>query len=142
MFGINTHAHRATHCQFTFIHYMVYAYTSQCAVFYLLFHLTSHTPLPCPSSPCPSTHSTLTEWNLPACIEETGDDAVPESILEKNKAVKEKGGLAKLDELMSEMPELVTRNKEILAEVSTHTHTHARTHARTHTHTHTLFSFP
>ena len=47
--------------------------------------------------------------------------------------MREKGGLAKLDELMSEMPELVTRNKEILAEVSTHTHTH--THAHTHTHT-------
>ena len=97
---------------------------------------------PCPSpapppSPPPLTHSALAEWNLPACIEETGDDAVPESILEKSKAVKEQGGLAKLDELMSEMPELVTRNKEILAEVNRCTRTQCHTHMRIHTHMHT-----
>ena len=148
----HTQVHVHTHCPLTFT-------TCQCSLPYLAFSLP-HTsfclvclhsfllplltplPLPCPSpapppSPPPLTHSALAEWNLPACIEETGDDAVPESILEKSKAVKEQGGLAKLDELMSEMPELVTRNKEILAEVNRCTRTQWLTHMRIHTHMHT-----
>ena len=149
---MHTHAHARTHtgaCAHTLsthIHYMSMLITLPCLL------PTSHFLLPClltlfppppphtsapPPSPPPLTHSALAEWNLPACIEETGDDAVPESILEKSKAVKEQGGLAKLDELMSEMPELVTRNKEILAEVNRCTRTQCLTHMRIHTHMHT-----
>ena len=153
----HTQVHVHTHCPLTFT-----TCRHQCSLPYLAFSLphtsfclvclhsppppphTPAPPLPLPPSPPPLTHSALAEWNLPACIEETGDDAVPESILEKSKTVKEKGGLAKLDELMSEMPELVTRNKEILAEVNrctrTQCHTHMRmhTHMRTHAHTQTF----
>lgn len=59
----------------------------------------------------------LNSLNLPACIEEGGGADVPKSLLEKSDTLREKGGVATLQRMLSELPELVQRNKEILAEV-------------------------
>lgn len=56
--------------------------------------------------------------NLPASIEDLSGAKVPQSVLEKSAGVKEKGGLAVIDNMMQDLPELLTRNREILEEVS------------------------
>ncbi|XP_068622573.1 programmed cell death 6-interacting protein [Battus philenor] len=60
-------------------------------------------------------NSILASLNLPACLESAGG-ALPDSIREKAAAVREAGGLSALQSLMSELPELLQRNKDILDE--------------------------
>ena len=60
----------------------------------------------------------LASLNLPAAIEDLSGNAVPSSLLEKSAKVRELGGVEKLSKLMSDLPELLTRNREILDEVS------------------------
>lgn len=64
-------------------------------------------------------NSILASLNLPAAIEDAsgGADAVPQSLKEKAKAVQEAGGMPALMRAINDLPELVTRNKEILDEV-------------------------
>jgi len=62
--------------------------------------------------------SILASLNLPACIEEVGGAELPQSLLEKGETLREKGGVATLQTMLSEMPELLQRNKEITNEVS------------------------
>ena len=61
----------------------------------------------------------LSSMNLPACIESTsgkdGDD-VPRSVLDKADKVRDAGGEAELKRLVAELPELLTRNTELLDE--------------------------
>ena len=64
-------------------------------------------------------HRVLNSLNLPACIEEGGGDEVPKSLVEKGDTLREKGGVETLQKMISELPELLQRNKEILNEVST-----------------------
>ncbi|XP_073520411.1 programmed cell death 6-interacting protein [Phyllobates terribilis] len=56
----------------------------------------------------------LASLNLPAAIEDVSGDSVPQSILQKSKAVIEQGGIQTIDQLIRDLPELLLRNKEIL----------------------------
>ncbi|XP_053673122.1 programmed cell death 6-interacting protein [Anopheles nili] len=59
----------------------------------------------------------LSSLNLPAIVEVTASgDNLPPSLQEKAAAVREKGGIADLKALINRLPELYTRNKEILDE--------------------------
>lgn len=59
----------------------------------------------------------LSSLNLPACVE-TADSGcgLPPSLLEKASDVRQKGGSESINNFMKEMPELLTRNREILDE--------------------------
>ncbi|KAM4706339.1 programmed cell death 6-interacting protein isoform 2-T2 [Rhinophrynus dorsalis] len=58
----------------------------------------------------------LASLNLPAAIEDVSGDSIPQSILQKSKAVIEQGGIQTIDQLIRDLPELLLRNKEILEE--------------------------
>ncbi|XP_026475185.1 programmed cell death 6-interacting protein [Ctenocephalides felis] len=59
----------------------------------------------------------LASLNLPAAIEVTSEcDGLPPSLLEKAETVRSKGGVAKLQTLLHDLPELLQRNKDILDE--------------------------
>nr|XP_014349049.1 PREDICTED: programmed cell death 6-interacting protein [Latimeria chalumnae] len=58
----------------------------------------------------------LASLNLPAAIEDLSGDTVPQSILDKSKAVTEQGGVHTIDQLIRDLPELLQRNREILDE--------------------------
>ena len=79
-------------------------------------HLT-HTPFTPPHTP--PTHSTgsLASKNLPAAIEDTSGDELPESIREKAEAVQEQGGIGAIEEKFFNLPDLLQTNREILDEV-------------------------
>lgn len=62
--------------------------------------------------------SVLASLNLPAAIEDLSGDKVPKSVLDKAATIKERGGVATIDSLMQELPELLQRNREILDEVT------------------------
>ena len=55
--------------------------------------------------------------NLPAAIEDKGGRQIPPSVIEKANEVKRQGGINTLDKMVSDLPESLTRNKEILDEV-------------------------
>ena len=59
----------------------------------------------------------LASLNLPASIEDLSGAKVPQSVLDKSAAIKEKGGVSVIDRMMQDLPELLTRNREILDEV-------------------------
>lgn len=60
----------------------------------------------------------LASLNLPAAIEATdGASSVPPSILEKANVVSSMGGISELERMISELPELLKRNQDILNEV-------------------------
>ncbi|XP_059160822.1 programmed cell death 6-interacting protein-like isoform X2 [Physella acuta] len=61
-------------------------------------------------------NSVLASLNLPAALEDLSGERVPHSLLEKAQQIQELGGLTKLDQLMSDLPDLLTRNREILQE--------------------------
>ena len=63
-------------------------------------------------------HSVLASLNLPAAIEDLSGTKVPASVLEKSAKVRELGGITLLGKLMTDLPELLQRNKEILDEAS------------------------
>ncbi|XP_048386174.1 programmed cell death 6-interacting protein isoform X3 [Stegostoma tigrinum] len=58
----------------------------------------------------------LASLNLPAAIEDVSGDNIPQSILEKSKAVIQQGGLQTIDQLVRDLPGLLQRNREILDE--------------------------
>ncbi|XP_052804277.1 programmed cell death 6-interacting protein-like isoform X2 [Mya arenaria] len=61
-------------------------------------------------------NSVLTSLNLPAALEDAGGDKVPQSVLDKAQQIRDMGGMQYLERLMSDLPELLTRNREILDE--------------------------
>ncbi|KRT85900.1 hypothetical protein AMK59_1904 [Oryctes borbonicus] len=61
-------------------------------------------------------NSVLASLNLPAAIEVTDGDTLPPSLLEKAEKVKELGGINELEKMISDLPELLKRNKDILDE--------------------------
>ncbi|XP_065147130.1 programmed cell death 6-interacting protein isoform X1 [Paramisgurnus dabryanus] len=58
----------------------------------------------------------LASLNLPAALEDLSGDSVPQSILEKSRAIVQQGGLQSIEQLIRDLPELLTRNREILDE--------------------------
>lgn len=62
--------------------------------------------------------SVLVSLNLPAAIEDLSGDKVPKSVLEKAEKVQERGGVATIDTLMQDLPEMLQRNREVLDEVN------------------------
>nr|XP_024219620.1 programmed cell death 6-interacting protein isoform X1 [Halyomorpha halys] len=58
----------------------------------------------------------LSSLNLPAALEETSGETVPQSLAEKAQAVMDLGGIRKLQSMISELPVLLQRNTEILNE--------------------------
>ena len=60
----------------------------------------------------------LASLNLPAAIEDLSGTKVPTSVLEKAAKLRDMGGITLLGRLMTDLPELLQRNKEILDEVS------------------------
>nr|KAG5695062.1 hypothetical protein BaRGS_032555 [Batillaria attramentaria] len=61
-------------------------------------------------------NSVLSSLNLPAALEDLSGAKVPQSVLDKAKQVQEAGGVAVIDSYISGLPELLTRNREILDE--------------------------
>lgn len=58
----------------------------------------------------------LASLNLPAAIEITEGNTLPPSILEKADAVRQLGGIGELQRMISELPDLLRRNQDILDE--------------------------
>ncbi|TNN85743.1 Programmed cell death 6-interacting protein [Liparis tanakae] len=58
----------------------------------------------------------LASLNLPAAVEDMSGDSIPQSIAEKARAVVQLGGLQSIEQLIKDLPELLTRNREILDE--------------------------
>ena len=60
----------------------------------------------------------MTSYNLPAALEDTSGTGAPPSVLEKAAEVRGKGGRVRLEEMISNLPELLIRNTEILDETN------------------------
>lgn len=58
----------------------------------------------------------LASLNLPAALEDTSGNSLPQSLREKAQAVQNRGGMDALQSLLSELPSMLQRNKEILDE--------------------------
>ncbi|XP_061903280.1 programmed cell death 6-interacting protein isoform X1 [Entelurus aequoreus] len=58
----------------------------------------------------------LASLNLPAALEDLSGDSIPQSIAEKARSVVQQGGLQSIEQLIKDLPELLTRNREILDE--------------------------
>ncbi|XP_059206370.1 programmed cell death 6-interacting protein isoform X2 [Centropristis striata] len=58
----------------------------------------------------------LASLNLPAALEDLSGDSIPQSIAEKARAIVQMGGLQSIEQLIKDLPELLTRNREILDE--------------------------
>lgn len=58
----------------------------------------------------------LASLNLPAAIEVTSGNSLPQSLLDKANEVTQKGGIESVRSLINELPQLLTRNQEILDE--------------------------
>jgi len=59
----------------------------------------------------------LASLNLPAALEDLSGDSIPQSIAEKARAIVQLGGLQSIEQLIKDLPEFLTRNREILDEV-------------------------
>ncbi|XP_014843169.1 PREDICTED: programmed cell death 6-interacting protein isoform X1 [Poecilia mexicana] len=58
----------------------------------------------------------LASLNLPAALEDLSGDSIPQSIAEKSRSIVQQGGLQNIEKLIRDLPELLTRNREILDE--------------------------
>ncbi|KAG7268850.1 LOW QUALITY PROTEIN: hypothetical protein CRUP_011299 [Coryphaenoides rupestris] len=58
----------------------------------------------------------LASLNLPAALEDLSGDSIPQSIAEKSRAIVSQGGLQTIEQMIRDLPELMTRNREILDE--------------------------
>lgn len=59
----------------------------------------------------------LASLNLPAALEDTTGQVIPQSLVAKAAAVQEQGGITTVNNMLRELPDLLTRNREILDEV-------------------------
>lgn len=59
----------------------------------------------------------LASLNLPAALEDAPGVDLPQSLQDKSKYVRQKGGVTNVSKLISELPDLIKRNREILDEV-------------------------
>ncbi|XP_068603190.1 programmed cell death 6-interacting protein [Brachionichthys hirsutus] len=58
----------------------------------------------------------LASLNLPAALEDLSGDSIPQSIAEKARSIVQQGGLQSIEQLIRDLPEFLTRNREILDE--------------------------
>ncbi|GLG92649.1 Programmed cell death 6-interacting protein [Gryllus bimaculatus] len=58
----------------------------------------------------------LASLNLPAALEDQSGEGLPQSLLDKAESVRSRGGVQKLQQIITELPELLQRNKDILDE--------------------------
>ena len=58
----------------------------------------------------------MASLNLPAALEESAGESLPQSLKEKARAVRQSGGIDTVKELIGNLPSLLERNKEILDE--------------------------
>jgi hypothetical protein len=61
--------------------------------------------------------SVLASLNLPAALEDTSGNSLPQSLVDKALSVRTNGGIQMLERMMRELPDLLQRNKDILDEV-------------------------
>lgn len=61
-------------------------------------------------------NGTLASLNLPAALEESAGESLPQSLKDKARAVRQSGGIDIIKELIGNLPSLLERNKEILDE--------------------------
>jgi programmed cell death 6-interacting protein len=61
-------------------------------------------------------NASMSSMNLPAALEDTSGNEIPQSLREKSQAVISAGGPNAIKQLIDELPELLTRNTEILDE--------------------------
>jgi programmed cell death 6-interacting protein len=59
----------------------------------------------------------LASLNLPAALEDTTGNSLPQSLVDKASAVQNSGGIQELERMIRELPDLLQRNKDILDEV-------------------------
>ncbi|KAG1648906.1 Programmed cell death 6-interacting protein [Nymphon striatum] len=62
-------------------------------------------------------NSILASMNLPAALEDSSGNELPPSITEKCETVQQKGGVGAINKILTDMPELLQRNSDILKEV-------------------------
>ena len=60
----------------------------------------------------------MASLNLPAAIEDLSGQKVPQSVLDKARQLQDLQGVAGLERLMQDLPELLARNRDILDEVN------------------------
>ena len=60
----------------------------------------------------------MASLNLPASIEDLSGQKVPQSVLDKARQLQDLQGVAGLERLMQDLPELLARNRDILDEVN------------------------
>lgn len=58
----------------------------------------------------------MASLNLPAALEESAGESLPQSLKDKARAVRQSGGIEIIKELIGNLPSLLERNKEILDE--------------------------
>lgn len=58
----------------------------------------------------------LASLNLPAAIEVTSGNAMPQSLVDKAREVRQKGGIESIKNLIDDLPQLLQRNQELLDE--------------------------
>ena len=58
----------------------------------------------------------LASLNLPAALEESAGESLPQSLKDKARVVRQAGGIDKLRGLINDLPSLLERNREILDE--------------------------
>ncbi|KAJ4450416.1 hypothetical protein ANN_01840 [Periplaneta americana] len=58
----------------------------------------------------------LASLNLPAALEDTSGNSLPQSLIDKATAVQSNGGITELQRMITELPDLLQRNKDILDE--------------------------
>ena len=59
----------------------------------------------------------MASLNLPGALDDTKGDEVPSSLLSKAAVIRNAGGAAVIEELFNGMPDVISRNKDILNEV-------------------------
>ena len=66
-------------------------------------------------------NTALSAWNLPAAIEDVngganGGNKIPQSLLDKSQVIKDRGGIVRINQMIAELPTLLARNTDMLAE--------------------------
>ncbi|GFG30115.1 hypothetical protein Cfor_09518 [Coptotermes formosanus] len=61
-------------------------------------------------------NSVLASLNLPAALEDTSGNSLPQSLVDKASSVRDNGGIKELERMIQELPDLLQRNKDILDE--------------------------